>query len=758
VATNPGRGFAAGVEDAIYYAAVIGGVVWVLEMARITAAMDRPTPQVWVGWCGVALLGAAVIAIAVTRRIGLLAFALTLLGAVVSIAVISVDDGQSILKPIYAATSPAVLVPAAIAVRRRSMGLISAAAVILLVELTIVVPTTSLTWSRTFFVVVWSAVVGLFVRWLISALRASAIVADATQAASLVAVREQAETRARASETARLGRLLHDTLINTMGAIRDGVAAALEPQLRDRCRADLAQVHSARVEGRGLAVVHANSVQWFVDECQELARVRGLTLTVRSSGTDSHVAPDVLDRVRDICGEAMTNIVKHSGVDTCELDVMAGEGQFDVEVRDAGRGFDQDVVTVGGIDASMRVPALEVGLELALVSTPGIGTTVRLRWRQPQHSIDEVQEMQALQEHPVFPVRGGLMLWLVCGLTLLQALVQAPGQSWVNVVLYASAALAMGVALLVALREARARGAVGPFGAISLIAAGAYGVWASSSGQGLCSPDPAIWVGSTTVLVAIAVLAVVSQHVWWLLGAWLAGLAVLTLVAIDGAGPGCSAYVSVLDGSQVIAFVLGVVFVWAAMRAQRRVAAAQHQLEDATTAVALERARVSRYERRLEVAAQIAVPLFDGIVSGQRRALDPDVRAVAARQEVIVRSIAQLPDVPDTADKVLLELLTTADLRGIAMKIVVIGDRTESLAVLVDSGIAIVLTDVVAALQPGDRVAVSFVVSDSTREVRLAADTTGARTLRLAPAAELTVRSVVTDDQIAVIVNWPDHR
>ena len=751
MATNPGQGFAAGVEDAIYYAAVFGGTVWVLEMARITAAMDRAGPQLWVGWCGVALLGAAVLAIALTRRIGLLAFLLTLLGAILAIAVINVDDGQSILKPIYAATSPALLIPAAFALKRWSVGLICAAGAILLCELTIVVPGTSLTWSRSFFVVIWSAVLGLFVWWLISALREAAAKADDSNAASLLAKREQADTRARARETARLGRLLHDTLINTMGAIRDGVADALPVQLRDRCRADLAQLLSARAAGRSPGGLTADSVERLVEQCDELARVRGITLIVNATGTQTKIPADILDHARDICGEALTNVIKHAGVDQCTLTVRASVGDLELELRDGGRGFDPAVVRASGIESSMRARALEAGLGFELDAKPDSGTTIRLWWRETARGSGEAPE---LREHPVFPLRGGWMLWLLWGLTMLQAVVQAPGQSLANITLYVSAALAMGIALLAALRDTRVRGAVGPAGGLCLIVAGAYGAWASSTGQALCSPNPEIWVGSTAVLVAIAVLAVVSQQIWWLLGAWVAGLGVLTVVAIAGAGPGCSALVTVLDGSEVIAFVLGVVFVWASVRAQRRVNHAQQRLEKASTAVAIERARASRYERRLDVAAQIAVPLFEGIVSGQRDARAPDTRAVAAQQEIILRSIAQLPDLPDETDRLFLELLTAADRSGLAMKLVFTGSQPEALAALARSGVFTVCFDVVGALEPGDRVTINVVASEVTREVRLAADTSGPRDVHLTPTEGLSISSVMTDDQIALIANW----
>ena len=88
------------------------------------------------------------------------------------------------------------------------------------------------------------------------------------------------------------------------------------------------------------------------------------------------------------------------------------------------------------------------------------------------------------------------------------------------------------------------------------------------------------------------------------------------------------------------------------------------------------------------------------------------------------------------------------------MKLVFTGSQPEALAALARSGVFTVCFDVVGALEPGDRVTINVVASEVTREVRLAADTSGPRDVHLTPTEGLSISSVMTDDQIALIANW----
>lgn len=73
--------------------------------------------------------------------------------------------------------------------------------------------------------------------------------------------------------------------------------------------------------------------------------------------------------------EALTNVLKHAECSDAEVRLARRNGMLEVQVRDAGRGFDQRRVTPGGLrNLAERVEAL--GGRLSVTSQPGHGTTV----------------------------------------------------------------------------------------------------------------------------------------------------------------------------------------------------------------------------------------------------------------------------------------------------------------------------------------------------------------------------------------------
>lgn len=744
------RALAGAVEKSVWIAAVIGGTIWVAEMARISIAMQLSGRSAQAALVAVALAVSAVVAIAVQRKVTPLAFVLTLLAAVVALTAIDVEHGQSVLKPIYAWVSPAVIIAAALAARRLAYALIGVAATILLVELTLLIPGTALTWSRSLFVVVWSTVLALFITWLITVLRRAAAASDESNRAKLEAYREQEYEAERTRQSGQLGRLLHDTLINTLGAIRDGVSPDLLTQLRDRCRSDLRTVEAVDVSGGDVDTAGTESIGELVTQCTELARVRGVEVSVNVVGRQVRVPAHVVRAARDICAEGLTNVGKHSGVRDATLSVTGAPDELRLVLTDFGVGFDAASATGSGIDNSMRARADEAELDLVVESRQGVGTSITVTWRAQPTAVAVAAEAPDL----IFPLRGGGVLWLVWSLAVLQAIVQAPGQAGTDIVLYFAAAAGIGLAMVLALKQSRSEGGLRVSAAIALTVAGAFGVWASASGQGLCSPNPQLWVGTTTVLIALCVLTVLSQSLWWLALVWSVGLAATTWVAIHGAGPGCSAAVTVVDGCQIIAFGLCAAFVLAAARTQRQVSRSQAELADAVKAAALDRARTGRINRRLSTAVQIAEPLLAQVVDDPTSAHNPTIRAAAGCHEVTLRSIAQLPDLPDDLDARLLELLVLTDRLAIPAKIWFTGDARQAPSSGLADELVETITSLVNKLQTADRLALHFVITDSGGELRIAADTAGMTGLLLPDSAHVTMVSVVTQDQVAVIASW----
>jgi signal transduction histidine kinase len=92
--------------------------------------------------------------------------------------------------------------------------------------------------------------------------------------------------------------------------------------------------------------------------------------------------PEVGTEISRCVGEALRNVARHAGTDRAEVSVRdAGHGLV-VEVSDRGRGFDPRLVAASrrGIRESIRARMKAVGGGAEVISAPGEGTRVVLRW------------------------------------------------------------------------------------------------------------------------------------------------------------------------------------------------------------------------------------------------------------------------------------------------------------------------------------------------------------------------------------------
>ena len=76
----------------------------------------------------------------------------------------------------------------------------------------------------------------------------------------------------------------------------------------------------------------------------------------------------------------MHNTVKHAQADHAWVELLAGDGEVVLTVRDDGVGFDPGQPHPGHLGLeTMRDRASRIGAELTLQSAPGEGTEVRVR-------------------------------------------------------------------------------------------------------------------------------------------------------------------------------------------------------------------------------------------------------------------------------------------------------------------------------------------------------------------------------------------
>jgi signal transduction histidine kinase len=105
----------------------------------------------------------------------------------------------------------------------------------------------------------------------------------------------------------------------------------------------------------------------------------GLTIDVQGPGPRLGLSERAETQLLAIGREALANVEKHAGASAAHVRVQAQQGQVVLEIHDDGRGFNPAAGHPArfGLD-SMHSRAAEIGGQLAITSSPGSGTLVRV--------------------------------------------------------------------------------------------------------------------------------------------------------------------------------------------------------------------------------------------------------------------------------------------------------------------------------------------------------------------------------------------
>ena len=196
-------------------------------------------------------------------------------------------------------------------------------------------------------------------------------------------------------ERARLARDLHDAVAQKLFSVRAKARAAALLVDRDPGRATAEIDSVAELAGQAHAELRAvidglappdlasgGLVASIRSYAVLIGRTHGARVTV-----DAGELPD-LDPAREtvlyrVAQEAISNALRHSGSPLVRVVLRARPRAVQLEVSDAGRGFDP-ARPGGGLGlGSMRERAAAVGGQLAIESRPGSGTTIRLTVPRP---------------------------------------------------------------------------------------------------------------------------------------------------------------------------------------------------------------------------------------------------------------------------------------------------------------------------------------------------------------------------------------
>lgn len=220
----------------------------------------------------------------------------------------------------------------------------------------------------------------LFVQSVITALL-MVLVRRAGRTANAVIDRGLRADGLRRAETARhadereVYRQLHDTILSTLAMVASGALTQPSATLREQAARDLQVL-------RGLREIRpsARPPAPLGERIQEIISESPLLVTTDFDAAS--VPAEVSERLAGSVAEALRNVSRHAGTGQAEVLLRGGDGWACIEVADRGRGFDPSLVPLvrRGMRESIAGRMEEAGGSVTVISEPGRGTNVVLRW------------------------------------------------------------------------------------------------------------------------------------------------------------------------------------------------------------------------------------------------------------------------------------------------------------------------------------------------------------------------------------------
>lgn len=376
---------------------------------------------------------------------------------------------------------------------------------------------------------------------------------------------------------------------------------------------------------------------------------------------DLDVPSQVGEALRGASGEALRNAAAHAGVR--EVMVTArndGAGGVEVVVRDNGAGFDPARVPPGstGLRSSVRKRIQDSGGSAEVISAPGEGTAVILKWRPPETAtlgvVDSLAWARRIAPRPPLIFLGFMLPILLSSLVLLCLHWQDQRWQLVAVGVYLSI---LGVAALSArcLSEVRMTGRL----AVSLAAANTIAAALGSLAVAPGTTDPlANWVAGDTGIVIAAVYFVRGPA--WGLTTLAFDLAALVAALLDnGRAFAASAWLEILISPTIggAGLAAGIVIAFRSLSRYTETQLAEHRERLRLQARAEAMSRVD--SAALENARRVAGPVLALVASGQ--APDASMRTAAALANATIRDELLAPGFLTTP---LAERVRTARIAG----------------------------------------------------------------------------------------------
>ena len=516
-------------------------------------------------------------------------------------------------------------------------------------------------------VVAWTAAEAALSWSLYRFVRRSARTADRTVERAEELRRAAAVAAARRADQREYLAALHDTASVTLLMIGNGVLTRREPWLVDQARRDLREI------GRSDAAHHGELD--LIELLRDVARLAPLRVSWRAPDSLAMPAVDAVSLSRG-AREALTNVVRHAGVDHAEISVVRGATGVRVEIADEGVGFDPEQVAPRhyGVTRSLKERMARRGGEARILSSPGLGTTVTLSCPLPDEETTGDERLIAASFQ-----RG--LRWAVVVMSLailllldLPHLVTSP-EAYTHIgVQYAAWAGLLGTSVVVAVATWRDRPVKRwPLLAVVL----ACSVLATATVRPEFRLGPAHWsegdAGWQVVLIMLDSRVAVFAAV-------LAGQYLLTFAQAAAGGQAALSIAGVATATWlVLAFQLAIAMTAAVLRGVAASSArALRAAEQVRTSEEVGRQLHRDRERRYAELATTTVPLLQGLADGRLDPADESVRQECAAEAARMRRLlSEDATVPDPLTQELRARIELAERNGIPVSFAEYGTRPE---------------------------------------------------------------------------------
>jgi signal transduction histidine kinase len=186
------------------------------------------------------------------------------------------------------------------------------------------------------------------------------------------------QERVRADERARLAAHLHDSVLQTLTLIqRNASDPQRTAQIARQQERELRQWLYGKEPPRPGSARLDPALQ---EVANRVEQHHGVKVEVVTVGDNRDLDPAAIEALVAATQEAVTNAAKHAGVSKIDVFAERRPDGIEVFVRDAGIGFDQDLIGDDrqGIRSSIIDRMERHGGRAAIHSTPGAGTEVEL--------------------------------------------------------------------------------------------------------------------------------------------------------------------------------------------------------------------------------------------------------------------------------------------------------------------------------------------------------------------------------------------